>query len=151
MPNNYIHIGLIKLILPNAKIIDARRNPMDACFSCFKQYFARGQHFTYDLDDIARYYKDYERLMDFWKSIFSDSIYTIKYEDVINDPHNEVHSLLNYLELDFEDSCLNFYKSKRPVKTASSEQVRQPIYKSGLDYWLNYEGDLLTLRNHFNI
>ena len=149
MPNNYIHIGLIKLILPNAKIIDARRNPMDACFSCFKQYFARGQHFTYDLDDIARYYKDYERLMDFWKSIFLDSIYTIKYEDVINDPHNEVHSLLNYLELDFEDSCLNFYKSKRPVKTASSEQVRQPIYKSGLDYWLNYEHDLLTLRNHF--
>ena len=149
MPNNYIHIGLIKLILPNAKIIDARRNPMDACFSCFKQYFARGQHFTYDLDDIARYYKDYERLMDFWKSIFPDSIYTIKYEDVINDPDNEVHSLLNYLELDFEDSCLNFYKSKRPVKTASSEQVRQPIYKSGLDYWLNYEHDLLTLRNHF--
>ena len=149
MPNNYIHIGLIKLILPNAKIIDARRNPMDACFSCFKQYFARGQHFTYDLDDIARYYKDYERLMDFWKSIFPDSIYTIKYEDVINDPDNEVHSLLNYLELDFEDSCLNFYKSKRPVKTASSEQVRQPIYKSGLDYWLNYENDLLTLRNHF--
>lgn len=149
MPNNYIHIGLIKLILPNAKIIDARRNPMDACFSCFKQYFARGQHFTYDLDDIARYYKDYKRLMDFWKSIFPDSIYTIKYEDVINDPDNEVHSLLNYLELDFEDSCLNFYKSKRPVKTASSEQVRQPIYKSGLDYWLNYENDLLTLRNHF--
>lgn len=149
MPNNYIHIGLIKLILPNAKIIDARRNPMDACFSCFKQYFARGQHFTYDLDDIARYYKDYERLMDFWKSIFPDSIYTIKYEDVINDPDNGVHSLLNYLELDFEDSCLNFYKSKRPVKTASSEQVRQPIYKSGLDYWLNYEHDLLTLRNHF--
>lgn len=149
MPNNYIHIGLIKLILPNAKIIDARRNPMDACFSCFKQYFARGQHFTYDLDDIARYYKDYERLMDFWKSIFPDSIYTIKYEDVINDPDNGVHSLLNYLELDFEDSCLNFYKSKRPVKTASSEQVRQPIYKSGLDYWLNYENDLLTLRNHF--
>lgn len=149
MPNNYIHIGLIKLILPNAKIIDARRNPMDACFSCFKQYFARGQHFTYDLDDIARYYKDYKRLMDFWKSIFPDSIYTIKYEDVINDPDNGVHSLLNYLELDFEDSCLNFYKSKRPVKTASSEQVRQPIYKSGLDYWLNYENDLLTLRNHF--
>ena len=149
MPNNYIHIGLIKLILPNAKIIDVRRNPMDACFSCFKQYFARGQHFTYDLDDIARYYKDYERLMDFWKSIFPDSIYTIKYEDVINDPDNGVHSLLNYLELDFEDSCLNFYKSKRPVKTASSEQVRQPIYKSGLDYWLNYENDLLTLRNHF--
>ncbi len=147
MPNNYIHIGLIKLILPNAKIIDARRNPMDACFSCFKQYFARGQHFTYDLDDIARYYKDYERLMDFWKSIFPDSIYTIKYEDVINDPDNGVHSLLNYLELDFEDSCLNFYKSKRPVKTASSEQVRQPIYKSGLDYWLNYENDLLTLHH----
>ena len=137
------------MILPKAKIIDARRNPMDACFSCFKQYFAKGQHFTYDLDDIARYYKDYERFMDFWKSIFSDSIYTIKYEDVINDPHNEVHSLLNYLELDFEDSCLNFYKSKRPVKTSSSEQVRQPIYKSGVNYWKNYEYNLTVLKNHF--
>ena len=149
MPNNFPYIGLIKMILPNAKIIDARRNPLDGCFSCFKQFFAKGQHFTYDLDDIARYYKDYERIMSFWNSIFQDSIYKIVYEDVIENPESEVKKLLNYLELDFEESCMDFYKSKRPVKTASSEQVRQPIYKSGVNYWKNYEDNLDVLKNHF--
>ena len=149
MPNNFPYIGLIKMILPNAKIIDARRNPLDGCFSCFKQFFAKGQHFTYDLDDIARYYKDYERIMLFWNSIFPDSIYKISYEDVIENPESEVKKLLNYLELDFEESCMDFYKSKRPVKTASSEQVRQPIYKSGVNYWKNYEDNLTVLKNHF--
>ena len=149
MPNNFPYIGLIKMILPNAKIIDARRNPLDGCFSCFKQFFAKGQHFTYDLDDIARYYKDYERIMLFWNSIFQDSIYKIVYEDVIENPESEVKKLLNYLELDFEESCMDFYKSKRPVKTASSEQVRQPIYKSGVNYWKNYEDNLDILKNHF--
>jgi tetratricopeptide (TPR) repeat protein len=149
MPNNFPYIGLIKMILPNAKIIDARRNPLDGCFSCFKQFFAKGQHFTYDLDDIARYYKDYERIMLFWNSIFPDSIYKIVYEDVIENPESEVKKLLNYLELDFEESCMDFYKSKRPVKTASSEQVRQPIYKSGVNYWKNYEDNLTVLKNHF--
>ena len=150
MPNNFPYIGLIKMILPNAKIVDARRNPLDGCFSCFKQFFAKGQHFTYDLDDIARYYKDYERIMLFWNSIFPDSIYKIVYEDVINNPESEVKKLLNYLELDFEESCMDFYKSKRPVKTASSEQVRQPIYKSGVNYWKNYEDNLTILKNHFS-
>ena len=149
MPNNFPYIGLIKMILPNAKIIDARRNPLDGCFSCFKQFFAKGQHFTYDLDDIARYYKDYEKIMLFWNSIFQDSIYKIVYEDVIENPESEVKKLLNYLELDFEESCMDFYKSKRPVKTASSEQVRQPIYKSGVNYWKNYEDNLDVLKNHF--
>ena len=149
MPNNFPYIGLIKMILPNAKIIDARRNPLDGCFSCFKQFFAKGQHFTYDLDDIARYYKDYEKIMLFWNSIFPDSIYKIVYEDVIENPESEVKKLLNYLELDFEESCMDFYKSKRPVKTASSEQVRQPIYKSGVNYWKNYEDNLTVLKNHF--
>jgi len=149
MPNNFPYIGLIKMILPNAKIIDARRNPLDGCFSCFKQFFAKGQHFTYDLDDIARYYKDYERIMLFWNTIFPDSIYKIVYEDVIENPKFEVKKLLNYLELDFEESCMDFYKSKRPVKTASSEQVRQPIYKSGVNYWKNYESNLTVLKNHF--
>ena len=149
MPNNFPYIGLIKMILPNAKIIDARRNPLDGCFSCFKQFFAKGQHFTYDLDDIARYYKDYERIMSFWNSIFQDSIYKIVYEDVIENPESEVKKLLNYLELDFEESCMDFYKLKRPVKTASSEQVRQPIYKSGVNYWKNYEDNLDVLKNHF--
>ena len=149
MPNNFPYIGLIKMILPNAKIIDARRNPLDGCFSCFKQFFAKGQHFTYDLDDIARYYKDYERIMLFWNTIFPDSIYKIVYEDVIENPKSEVKKLLNYLELDFEESCMDFYKSKRPVKTASSEQVRQPIYKSGVNYWKNYESNLTILKDHF--
>tara|TARA_E500000178_G_scaffold95673_1_gene94692 strand:- start:758 stop:2713 length:1956 start_codon:yes stop_codon:yes gene_type:complete len=149
MPNNFPYIGLIKMILPNAKIIDARRNPLDGCFSCFKQFFAKGQHFTYDLDDIARYYKDYEKIMLFWNTIFPDSIYKIVYEDVIENPESEVKKLLNYLELDFEESCMDFYKSKRPVKTASSEQVRQPIYKSGVNYWKNYDSNLTVLKKHF--
>ena len=150
MPNNFPHIGLIKMILPNAKIIDARRNPMDGCFSCFKQYFAKGQHFTYDLDDIARYYKDYLRLMDFWNKFFPGSIHTVLYEDVINNSEEEVRKMLNYLQLPFEESCMDFYKSSRPVKTASSEQVRQPIYKSALNYWKNFENDLSVLSKHFN-
>ena len=149
MPNNFVHIGLIKLILPNAKIIDARRNPMDSCFSCFKQYFAKGQHFTYDLDDIARYYKDYLRLMNFWNELFPGEIFTIDYEDVINEPNQKITELLSFCNVEFEDSCLNFHKSKRPVKTASSEQVRQPMYKTGLDYWKNYRNNLDILINHF--
>ena len=149
MPNNFVHIGLIKLILPNAKIIDARRNPMDACFSCFKQYFAKGQHFTYDLDDIARYYKDYLRLMDFWNELFPGEIFTINYEDVINNPNKKIRELLNFCNVEFENSCLDFHKSKRPVKTASSEQVRQPMYKTGLGYWKNYRNNLDILISHF--
>ena len=149
MPNNFVHIGLIKLILPDAKIIDARRNPMDACFSCFKQYFAKGQHFTYDLDDIARYYKDYLRLMDFWNELFPGEIFTINYEDIINNPNKKIRELLNFCNVEFENSCLDFHKSKRPVKTASSEQVRQPMYKTGLDYWKNYRNNLDILINHF--
>ena len=149
MPNNFPHIGLIKMILPNAKIIDARRNPMDGCFSCFKQYFAKGQHFTYDLDDIARYYKDYEKIMEFWNSYFPGSIHTVLYEDVIQDSENQVRKMIEFLDLDFEESCLSFYKSSRPVKTASSEQVRQPIYKTALNYWKHFEDDLSELINHF--
>ena len=149
MPNNFPHIGLIKMILPNAKIIDARRNPLDGCFSCFKQYFAKGQHFTYDLDDVARYYKDYLKIMKFWNNYFPDEIHTVCYENVINNPEQEVRLMLKYLGLDFEKSCMDFHKSSRPVKTASSEQVRQPIYKSGMNYWENYEDDLSTLVKHF--
>ena len=149
MPNNFVHIGLIKLILPKAKIIDARRNPMDACFSCFKQYFAKGQHFTYDLDDIARYYKDYIRLMDFWKMLFPNEVFTINYEDIINNPKERIADLLEFCNVEFEDNCLNFYKSKRPVKTASSEQVRQPMYKTGVNYWKNYSNNLDVLLKHF--
>jgi tetratricopeptide (TPR) repeat protein len=149
MPNNFFHIGLIKLILPKAKIIDARRNPMDACFSCFKQYFAKGQHFSYDLDDIARYYKDYVRLMDYWNTLFPDEIFTIQYEQIIENPNDRISDLLEFCNVKFEDNCLNFHKSKRAVKTASSEQVRQPIYKTGINYWRNYIKNLDVLLEHF--
>ena len=149
MPNNFFHIGLIKLILPKAKIIDARRNPMDACFSCFKQYFAKGQHFTYDLDDIARYYKDYVRLMDYWNKLFPDEIFTIQYEQIIENPNDRISDLLEFCNVKFEDNCLNFHKSKRAVKTASSEQVRQPMYKTGINYWRNYIKNLDVLLEHF--
>jgi tetratricopeptide (TPR) repeat protein len=149
MPNNFFHIGLIKLILPKAKIIDARRNPMDACFSCFKQYFAKGQHFTYDLDDIARYYKDYVRLMDYWNKLFPDEIFTIQYEQIIENPNDRISDLLEFCNVKFEDNCLNFHKSKRAVKTASSEQVRQPMYNTGINYWRNYIKNLDVLLEHF--
>lgn len=149
MPNNFPYIGLIKMILPNAKIIDARRNPLDGCFSCFKQFFAKGQHFTYDLDDIARYYKDYQKIMLFWNELYPGSIYTVNYENVINNPEHEVKLIFDYLNLEFEEACMSFYKSKRPVKTASSEQVRQPIYKSGIDYWKNFDNHLSILKEHF--
>ena len=145
MPNNFRHIGLIKLILPNAKIIDIRRNSMSACFSCYKQLFAEGQEFTYDFGDLAGYYNNYVELMEHWNQVLPNQILSIKYEDLVNDFENSVNKILNYCNLDFEDDCLRFYKNKRSVRTPSSEQVRQPIYKKGLDYWKNYDvylGDL---------
>ena len=146
MPNNFRHIGLIKLILPNAKIIDIRRNSMSACFSCYKQLFAEGQEFTYDFGDLAGYYNNYVELMEHWNQVLPDQILSIKYEDLVNDFENSVNKILNYCNLDFEDECLSFYKNKRSVRTPSSEQVRQPIYKQGLDYWKNYDAYLGDLK-----
>ena len=150
MPNNFIHIGFIKTILPNAKIIDTRRGAMDTCFSCFKQFFAKGQHFTYDLEDLGLFYNDYINIMDHWHSIYPNQIYTVKYSNMVSDTEKEIIKLLQYCNLPFEESCFEFYKSKRPVKTPSAEQVRQPIYKSGLDYWKNFESDLLPLEKLFD-
>ena len=146
MPNNFIHIGLIKTILPNAKIIDTRRDPMDTCFSCFKQFFARGQLFTYSLEDLGNYYTDYIRAMNHWHNIYGKDIYTVHYDNVINETEETIRELIDYCELPFEKECLEFYNSSRPVKTPSAEQVRQPIYKSGLNYWKNYEKHLLPLK-----
>jgi len=148
MPNNFRHIGLIKLILPNAKIIDIRRSSMSACFSCFKQLFAEGQEFTYDLKDLAGYYNNYVELMNHWNSVLPGQILSINYEDVVNNFEESVRKILNYCEIPFEQQCLEFYKSKRSVKTPSAEQVRQPIYKSGMDYWKNYEPYLDDLKNN---
>ncbi len=139
MPNNFRHIALIKLILPNAKIIDARRHPMACCFSGFKQLFAEGQEFTYGLEQIGTYYKDYVDLMDHWDEVLPGQILRVQYEDVVDDTPAQVSRILDYLELPFEQACLDFHETKRSVKTASSEQVRQPIYKSGLEQWRNFE------------
>ncbi len=148
MPNNFSHIGLIKLILPNAKIIDARRNPMDTCFSCFKQLFARGQVFTYDLSEIARYYVNYVNLMDHWDKVLPGYVYRVQHEDLINDQEGVTRDLIDFCEVDFESSTLEFYKTKRAVKTASSEQVREPINTKGLNQWKNYETHLKDLKFH---
>lgn len=145
MPNNFRHIGLIKTILPNAKIIDARRHPVACCFSGFKQLFAEGQEFSYSLDDIAQYYNDYLKLMSHWDSIMPGAILRVQYEDMTADTETQVRRILDYCGLPFEPACLEFYKTDRAVRTASSEQVRQPIYQSGVDQWRNFEAHLQPL------
>jgi hypothetical protein len=146
MPNNFRHIGLIKLILPNAKIIDARREPMACCFGNLKQLFARGQEFCYSVDDIARYYRTYLELMKHWEEVLPGQILRVHHEDVVDDLEGSVRRLLEFLGLPFEQACLEFHKNVRSVKTASSEQVRQPIYREGLDQWRRYEPWLSELR-----
>jgi tetratricopeptide (TPR) repeat protein len=148
MPNNFRHIGLIKLILPNAKIIDIRRNSMSACFSCYKQLFAEGQEFTYSLERLGNYYNNYVDLMNHWNKVLPNQILSVNYEDLINNFEDTVKIILDYCKLPFEDACIEFYKSKRSVKTPSAQQVRQPIYTSGLDYWKNYDPYLDELKKH---
>jgi tetratricopeptide (TPR) repeat protein len=140
MPNNFRHIGLIHLILPNAKIIDARRAPMDCCFSGFKQLFADGQQFTYGLTEIGRYYSDYVDLMDHWDEVLPQGrILRVRHEDVLADLEGQVRRMLDYLELPFEQACLEFHKTERAVRTASSEQVRRPLNTSGVEQWKPFE------------
>ena len=146
MPNNFRHIGLIHLILPNAKIIDARRSAMGCSFSGFKQLFAEGQEFTYGLEEIGHYYSDYVRLMEHWDTVLPGKVLRVRYEEVVADLETQVRRILDYCELPFEDACLNFHQTERAVRTASSEQVRQPIYQSGVDQWANYSPWLDPLR-----
>jgi len=138
MPNNFMHLGLIHLMLPNAKIIDARRHPLACCFSAFKQHFARGQSFSYDLEDVGRYYRDYVALMAHFDAVLPGRIHRVVYERMVDDTEGEVRRLLDYCGLPFEASCLRFFQNPRPVRTASSEQVRQPIYREGVDHWRHY-------------
>ncbi len=146
MPNNFLHVGFIHLILPNAKIIDARRHPMAACFSSYTQHFARGQSFTYGLSNIGRYYRDYVELMDHWDDVLPEKVLRVQYEDVVADTEAQVRRLLDYCELPFEENCLQFYETERAVRTASSEQVRQPIYSGALEHWRKYEKNLDELK-----
>jgi tetratricopeptide (TPR) repeat protein len=139
MPNNFAHVGLIHLALPNAKIIDARRDPMACCFSAFKQHFARGQNFSYSLSDLGRYYADYVGLMAHFDTVLPGRIHRVQYEKMVENTEHEVRRLLDYCGLPFEEACLRFFENDRPVRTASSEQVRQPIYKGGVDHWHNYQ------------
>jgi tetratricopeptide (TPR) repeat protein len=146
MPNNFAHTGLIHLILPNAKIIDARRHPLGCCFSGFKQHFARGQAFSYDLTDIGRYYADYVALMAHFDAVLPSRVHRVIYEHMIENPEAQIRALLDHCGLPFEATCLSFHENDRAVRTASSEQVRQPIFKDGVEHWQNFESDLGRLK-----
>jgi tetratricopeptide (TPR) repeat protein len=146
MPNNFMHVGLIRLILPNAKIIDARRHPMACCFSNFKQLFADGQEFTYDLEEMARYYLSYAALMDHWDGVLPGRVLRVHYEAVVEDLEGQLKRMLDFLELPFEQQCLDFHRTQRSIRTPSSEQVRRQIYRRGLEQWRDFEPYLDRLK-----
>ena len=138
MPNNFRHVGLIHLMLPHARIIDARREPMACCFSNFKQLFANGQEFTYSIEEISRYYRTYLELMRHWNRVLPGRVLRMHHEDVVQDLEGSVRRLLDFCGLEFEPQCVAFHENRRSVRTASSEQVRQAIYREGLDQWRNF-------------
>ncbi len=144
MPNNFSHVGLIHMILPNAKIINARRHPFDSCLGGFKQLFAKGQHFTYDLAELAAYYRQYDETMKYWHRVLPGKVLDVHYEETVADLETQVRRILAHCRLPFEEACVHFHENKRAVKTASSEQVRQPIYTDALGYWRRYEKHLGT-------
>ncbi|HBF63721.1 MAG TPA: hypothetical protein DDW59_09820 [Gammaproteobacteria bacterium] len=146
MPNNFMHIGFIATILPNAVFIDARRNALDCCFSAFKQNFARGQTFSYGLERVGHYFKEYRLTMDYWNKVLPNRILEIHYESVVADLEKEVRRLLNHCGVPFEEGCIQFHKTDRAVRTASAQQVRQPIYKKGIAHWQNYDEWLTPLK-----
>jgi tetratricopeptide (TPR) repeat protein len=146
MPNNWAHVGLIHLILPNARIVDTRRHPLSCCFSAFKQHFARGQGFTYSLEDVGRYYRDYAALMAHFDSVLPGRVHRVHYERMVEDTETEIRRLLAHCGLEYDERCLHFYENDRAVRTASSEQVRSPIFRDAVDHWRHYEPWLGPLR-----
>ncbi len=142
LPNNFVHVGLLSLILPNATVIDAKRHPLDSCLGSYKQLFARGQPFTYDQFELAEFYFEYRRVMDHWDAVLPGKVLGVQYEDVVDDLENQVRRILEHCDLPWHDACLRFYENERAVKTASSEQVRKPIYSSSKHLWRNYEKHL---------
>jgi len=145
MPNNFRHAGLLKLILPNAKVINARRHPLDSCLGCYKQLFFRSQPYTYDLFELGEYYLEYHRLMDHWHQLLPEHVLDLHYEELVSDPEQQIRRLLDYCRLPWEDACLQFHQTERAIESASSEQVRQPIYKTSVNRWRNYEEQLEEL------
>jgi len=141
-PNNFIYAGIMKLALPNTKIVNARRHPLDSCLGSFKQLFASGQPFSYDITELAEYYLQYQRLMDYWHELLPGFVLDVQYESIVADLDAEVTRILDFCELPFEEACLKFHETERAVKTASSEQVRRPIYSSSVNLWRNYEPHL---------
>jgi len=146
MPNNFLHIGLIHLMLPNAKILDARRRPIACCFANFKQLFAHGQEFTYSLEEIGRYYRAYVALMTHWDTVLPGRVLRVDYEAIVENTEAEVRRVLDHCGLEFEPACLQFHRTNRAIQTPSSEQVRQPIYTTAVEHWRNYEAHLLPLK-----
>jgi len=146
MPNNFLHAGFIRLILPNARIIDARRHPLACGFSCFKQHFARGQGFSYDLEDMGRYYADYVELMAHYDAVLPGRVIRVYYEAMVGDLDGNVRRLLEACGLPYEESCLSFHQNDRIVRTASSEQVRTPIFTDAVEHWRHYEEWLQPLK-----
>ena len=144
-PNNHVHVGLLHLILPNAKIINARRHPLDSCLGSYKQLFAEGQSFSYDLVELGEHFLQYQRLMDHWHEVLPGKVLDVQYEEVVADLEGQVRRILEYCELGWEDTCLRFHETSRPVKSASSEQVRRPIYSSSVNTWRHYERHLGAL------
>ena len=146
MPNNFFHIGLIKLILPNAKVIDARRHPMACCFSGYKQLFGEGQEFSYGLEEIGNYYRQYVKLMDHWEAVLPGFVLRVQHEDVVEDLEGQVRRILDFCGLPFEQACVDYHQTERSIRTPSAEQVRQPIFRTSLEQWRHYESWLDPLK-----
>jgi hypothetical protein len=142
MPNNFSSIGFLHLILPNAKVIDARRHPLDSCLGSYKQLFFKGQSFTYDQFELGHYYLEYRRIMEHWRETLPGKVLEVHYEQMVMDQENQTRRLLEHCGLPWEDQCLRFYETERAINTASSEQVRQPIYTKAINFWRNYEAHL---------
>jgi tetratricopeptide (TPR) repeat protein len=146
MPNNFANIGLLAMALPSARFIDARRHPLDTCLSCYKQLFARGQSFTYDMEELAYYCLEYRRMMDHWHAVLPDRVLTVQYEDVVADLQPQVERILAHCGLPWDDACLDFHNTERAIRTASSEQVRLPLYRDAVAYWKNFDKALIPLK-----
>ena len=144
-PNNFASIGLLSLALPNARFINTRRHPIDTCLSCYRQLFAKGQPFTYDLVELGEYYLEYDRMMAHWHAVLPGRVLDVQYESVVADQEAQTRRLLEFCGLPWEDACLRFHETERAIRTASSEQVRRPLYDSSIGFWRHYERELADL------